>query len=465
MRQQRFLAMFSWIVCTVLLIGPGCASRVTSVYGESDDYNAKCSPAGNTVLRAMVEERGHKTYTVRSLSPANMERLNTLIWCPDDFPNHRKATFTWIEQWMARGNRTLVYIGRDFSPHAAYWADIAAQQGTNPANRAKWIVAMEEVAGAQNELDRKRRLTRPSLVIPWCRWDLRGGRIERIQSLKGPWSQDIKIEHTSIFARSSILPLRSSELKSLKSELESSIASRKTTPPVPATPPTPPTTIPPPPPPAARFFGVEDLEAQQMDLINSISTDSLPKWDPLLSDADHVTLVGLVEPDPVNGGRVIVVNNNSLFCNHSMLRVEHRKIASMMIDEFSEGGVGFISGSDDPIIRSDNFDERQRGFEMLTVWPLNVVAIHAAFLGIATMIAYFPIFGRPKRLRKTSTADFGMHVEAIGNLMQKSGDKAYAIDQIAEYFRSVRGDLMSPWANMRGEESKPQSPFRPPQSE
>lgn len=465
MRRPRVFAMLCWIGCSFLLCGSGCASRVTSVYGESDDYNAKCSPAGTTVLRAMVEERGHKTYTVRSLSPANMERLNTLIWCPDDFPNHRKATFTWIEQWMAKGNRTLVYIGRDFSPHAAYWADIAAQQGTNPANRAKWLVAMEEVAGAQNELDSKRRLSRPSLVMPWCRWDLRGGRIETIQSLRGPWSQDINVEQTSIVARSSILPIRSSELKAMKSELESTIASRKTTPPGVTPPPTTPTTTPAPPPPAARFFGVEDLESQQMDLINSISTDSLPEWDSLLSDADQRTLVGVVEPDPVHGGRVVVVNNNSLFCNHSMLRVEHRKIAAMMINEFSEGGVGFISGSDDPIIRTDNFDERQRGFEMLTVWPLNVVAIHAAFLGIATMIAYFPIFGRPKRLRKTSTADFGMHVEAIGNLMQKSGDKAYAIDQIADYFRNVRGDLVSPWANMRNEESKPQSPFRTPESE
>jgi hypothetical protein len=455
MRQPRDLAVWWWIVCTVLFLGSGCASKVTLVYGESDDYKAKCSPAGNTVLRAMVEERGHKTYTVRSLSPANMERLNTIIWCPDDFPNHRKTTFTWIEKWLSKGDRTLVYIGRDFSPHVAYWADIAAQQGNNPANRAKWLVAMEEVAGAQNELDSKRRITRPSLVIPWCRWDLRGGRIEKIQSLRGPWSQDIKVEETNIFARSSILPLRTSELKSMKSELESTIANRKTTPPA----------VTPPPPAAVPLFGAEDLESQQMDLINGISTDDLPEWDSLLTDADQMTLVGVADVDPVKGGRVIIVNNNSLFCNHSMLRSEHRKIAAMMIDEFSEGGVGFTSGPDDPRIRTDNFEDRQRGFEMLTVWPLNVVAIHGAFLGIATMIACVPIFGRPKRLRKTSTADFGMHVEAIGALMQKSGDKAYAIDQIADYFRNVRGDLVSPWANMQNDESKPQSPFRPPQSE
>jgi hypothetical protein len=466
MTQPRSLTMLCWTVCSVLSFGSGCASRVTSVYGESDDYNAKCSPAGTTVLRAMVEERGHKTYTVRSLSPANMERLNTLIWCPDDFPNHRKATFTWIEQWMARGNRTLVYIGRDFSPHAAYWADIAGQQGTNPANRSKWLVAIEEVAGAENELDSKRRLCRPSLVMPWCRWDLRGGRIERIQALRGPWSQDINVEQTNIFARSSFFPLRSSELKAMKSELESTIASRKTAPPGVTPPPTTtPTTTPAPPPPAAGLFGVEDVESQQIDVINGINAESFPEWELLLSDPDLGALVGIADIDPVKQSRVIVVNNNSLFCNHSMLRVEHRKIAAMMIDEFSEGGVGFISGADDPTIRTDDFDERQRGFEMLTVWPLNVVAIHAAFLGIATMIACFPIFGRPKRLRKASTADFGMHVEAIGNLMQKSGDKAYAIDQIADYFRTVRGDLMSPWANMQPEESKPLSPFRPPQSE
>ena len=439
------------IVCGILLLSSGCSSRVTMVYGESDDYRAKCSPAGNTVLRAMVEERGHKTYTVRSLSPANMERLNTLIWCPDDFPNHKKETFTWIEQWLAKGNRTLVYIGRDFSPQAAYWSDIATQQGNSPANRAKWLVAIDEIAGANNSLDAKRRLSRSSLVMPWCRWELRGGRLQTVRSLKGPWSEGVDVQDTNIEVRSAFLPLKASELSTLKNELESAIDKRKSVPPV---------GVPPPPTAVPLRFGPEDWESQQVELISGVNQEKLPELKTLLTDSDLTPLIGIVDTDSIAGSRIIIVNNNSLFCNHSMLRSAHRDIAAMMMDEFSDGGVGFISGEEDPLIRTDNLDDRQRGFEMLTVWPLNVVAIHAAFLGLATMIAYFPIFGRPRKLRKSSSADFGKHVEAVGALMQKSGDRAYAIEQISEYFKNVRGDTLSPWANMKSEEPNPQSPFR-----
>jgi len=147
--------------------------------------------------------------------------------------------------------------------------------------------------------------------------------------------------------------------------------------------------------------------------------------------------------------KVLVVANGSIVSNVGMLGVGQRRIAERIIDRFSAGGVGFISGSGDPLLRSGGSElEVQRGFEMLTVWPLNVLTIHGAIAAMVAILAFSPIFGRPKRLRGSSTADFGEHVQAVGELIRGTGDVQYAKRTIAKYFRVVRGDSVSPWSTL-----------------
>jgi len=84
---------------------------------------------------------------------------------------------------------------------------------------------------------------------------------------------------------------------------------------------------------------------------------------------------------------------------------------------------------------------------MLTVWPFNVMTIHAALLAMVAIIAAFPIFGRPKSSPRISTANFGEHVEAVGELLRATKGREYAIDAISKYFRIVRGDQKTQWVN------------------
>ncbi len=451
------------ILALVLLMFQGCSSQVTGIYGESEGYAAKCSPGGLSIFRTMVEDRGLTTYTVRSLSPTNMSRLKTLVWCPDAFPNHNIETWNWIDQWLAQGERTLVYIGRDFSPHEAYWRAIAAppgasapgssQQGRGILSRSQWVVASEEAAMAQADLDEKRRAARPVLVMPWCRWELRGGAFQRVQQLEGPWSEGISDDACEFATRSKLVPLRSKELNEFRKQLDSLMEQSTSTSPavVPSNRPT----IP---------FETQwsALDNQQREVASGIQPDRLPTWTTLLSDSNKTPLIASIHHNTNSSSQVLLIHNSSLFCNYSMLREPHRHLASKVIDEFVFDGVGFLSGEQDPKIREDAREDQQRGFEMLTTWPLNVVTIHAAFLGIVAIIAAFPIFGRPKKLPRTSTADFGLHVEAVGQLMQTSGDTDYAKKQIADYFRMVRGDTTSPWASTVASESQVNSPFAPP---
>lgn len=204
-----------------------------------------------------------------------------------------------------------------------------------------------------------------------------------------------------------------------------------------------------------------ELDEQQLEIAKGIGAMGGSHWEVLLADERQKPLIASSQVDPISRSKVILVCNNSLFCNYSMLQQTHRQLALNMIAEFSPGNVGFLAGASDPKLRNDDVDDQQKGFEMLTTWPLNVVTIHAAFIGLALIIASYPIFGRPGRWKSTSSADFGKHIEAVGALMAKSGDKQFARKQIADYFRTVRKDPSSPWSNAGHIEVPTNSPFRP----
>ena len=159
--------------------------------------------------------------------------------------------------------------------------------------------------------------------------------------------------------------------------------------------------------------------------------------------------------------KVLIVSNASIVSNVGMLGVGQRRIAERLIERFSRGGVGFITGSGDPLLRASGSEiGEQRGFEMLTVWPLNVLTIHGAVAAMVAILAFSPIFGRPKRLRGASTADFGEHVQAVGELIRGTGDVQYAKRTISKYFRVVRGDSVSAWSTLDDPPPPPPNPSR-----
>ena len=49
-----------------------------------------------------------------------------------------------------------------------------------------------------------------------------------------------------------------------------------------------------------------------------------------------------------------------------------------------------------------------------------------------------PIFGRPKEYPKEQVSDFGKHLEAVGELLEKTRDVGYAERQIADYEELTR---------------------------
>ena len=83
--------------------------------------------------------------------------------------------------------------------------------------------------------------------------------------------------------------------------------------------------------------------------------------------------------------------------------------------------------------------------QVLTVWPLSAITMHAAFLGIIAFVVLLPILGRPQSLAGRSVTDFGLHVEAMGRMMFESRDLLYGLKSIQDYFTKVRRESPPDW--------------------
>ena len=198
-----------------------------------------------------------------------------------------------------------------------------------------------------------------------------------------------------------------------------------------------------------------------LGFVNAIEAAEIPKMRSRLSSEDDRPLVAEITKPNWKNSRVFVVSNASLISNISLTNIHNLAIAKKLVDELPSTNIGFIGGSHDPIVRTDDSSDQQKGFEMLTIWPLNVISLHAVFLGMLVLLAAFPIFGRAKQLPKKSTREFGQHIEAVGGLLFKSRDKSYAIATIAEYFRIVRKEPTSVWAKVEPlDQQEPKSPFK-----
>ena len=88
---------------------------------------------------------------------------------------------------------------------------------------------------------------------------------------------------------------------------------------------------------------------------------------------------------------------------------------------------------------------------------LGFIVMHLRVLGILCCIAIYPIFGRPKTASSPALsqipsapdaedaativrADFGKHIDALGELLELTEDRQYARDRVSYYHEHVSRD-------------------------
>lgn len=450
--RQNMSVLFAW--CCLALAFSGCRNSLSTYYGLSEGIDARCSPASVSLFRNLCSEDGRSTLMVRSLSPRAMKKLNAIVWSADSFEPHQPETVAWFERWLSSGGRTLIYVGRDFSPTADYWSQSADKFAISGGSDQDALSAHEKQAIELAELDRMRSGVRAMTATPWCLFDHSQRNEEHITESKGPWSNEIDGAKARLFLRSTPMGYSEANLTTIQKEFdwESEDTSGKPVNTVNTA--TTATTV-------EYEFKWQTSDAAMKGIVKSLTATDLPEMESLLCTLDDRPLIAEVSKPSWGSSRVIVLSNASLISNLSLTNYENLALAKMLVRELPKQNIGFLTGSNDPRVRKDDNSDQQKGFEMLTIWPLNVISLHAVFLGMLVLLAAFPIFGRAKLLPVKSTREFGQHIEAVGGLLFKSQDRFYALATIAEYFRNVRKEPTSPWSNVEpAAQQEPKSPFQ-----
>lgn len=355
----------------------------SDVYGRRKGNNATDSVNGTSVLARMFEANGSRVYSITELNP-RIDKYNVIVWAPDNYDVPGHKVTTYFDHWLMTGEHTLIYIGRDFNAAPLYWEKM---QSRAPANEIADYERRWSFVRARTDVARS--------VLPEkspTEWFTVLGREpwRRIDSLDGKWSAGIDVAKTEIDL-------------------------------------------------AARL----DLPDEKQE------TEFTGQTHEILLQSENDVLAFAVRRSHWGRSRIIVLANGSFTLNMPLANPEHRKLAAKLIAECPSGGkVAFLeSGPGDPAVRKTEESSSQHALHIFTIWPINFIFIHLAALGIAVGVLLFPNFGRPKRLPDEERSDFGQHVAALGELLERTKNREYAEIRLKQYQTVARRGTTPPSAS------------------
>jgi hypothetical protein len=319
-----------------------------------------------------------------------MDEYDIVVWFPDDFELPKPDQQKFLEDWLYDGKqRTLIYVGRDYDASIDYWERVLPD--VPPEQAVEALRRQARARARHHEL----RMAMPEGEE--CRWfGVRGKRPERHvgrddpdgPELRGPWCQHGEIDpsQTEITLQGRLHPLET---------LPTSEYGRR-------------------------------LRSQN-----------------LLVSRDDALVWKITNRDWSEGG-IIIVNNGSFLLNMPLVQHEHRKLAGKLIAECGAEGkkVVFLESESGgpPVYDEEPGENYPTGFEALTVWPIGAILLHFVVMGTVLLVSLMAIFGRPRALPHVPLSDFGHHIEALGALLARTQDQAYARGRLRDYQEKVRGD-------------------------
>ena len=141
------------------------------------------------------------------------------------------------------------------------------------------------------------------------------------------------------------------------------------------------------------------------------------------------------------GGKVIAVANGSFLLNLGLVNREHRKLASMVLEQLGPPPrrVYFLQGGTQVPIFYKLSGPPTHFTQLLAHEPLNHVLGHLLFVAVLAVGLFWPIFGRPLQPPNEQATDFGQHIEALGHLLAAGNtDRQWARERGEHYLQLRR---------------------------
>jgi hypothetical protein len=359
----------------------GCQrdENLPAKYGNGPDVDFERSVNGYTVLADMFAKAGHTISTHSDFTPALADAADTIVYAPDDFESPEPETIKWVDDWLkAKPDRTFIYIGRDFDAAPIYWRTILADA---PADQRQAISDGLQAAELKVRFDRPTATTKTN--GEWFSFDY-SPALRTPKELSGPWSDGIDVSKTEIELRGR-MDLNDNYYVLLATE-------------------------------------DDDIAAKRTILSNADINDDSPT-------------------DEAPRSQFIVVTNGSFLVNLQLVNHEHRKLAGKLIAEVKKPGrVVFMDSSYSSVRNSgsDDSDDAASMLDVFGVWPLSVILVHAAVLLAVFCFARWPLFGPPRDPAPAPAADFGRHVDALAEGLQRTGDASYARERWQYYINNTK---------------------------
>ncbi|MEX1040349.1 MAG: DUF4350 domain-containing protein [Pirellulaceae bacterium] len=386
---KRVLTPFSLCLALFVLVGStGCRPVADTELPTRYGSRLQPQPAsvnGTRVLSDMFREAGIDVSSHQRITPRTF-RSDVLIWFPESFTGPELELRNAITEWLEEDQyRTFIFVGRDFDAELAYWEKVIDRVPL----QQRWDARRARAKAVQHS-DNQARYGAGTRDFGWFTFN---GDVpaREVTMLNGPWADGVDAGATDI---------------RLWSKMETS--------------------------------GTTGRDGVRRD------DDGLVIENLLTGDDDEPIVVRL--SDEFWNNQIILVNNASFLLNFSLVNPEHRKLAAKLIETCGENGadsIAFVETYNQPeVLQQDPGAAGTSGWEWLSQWPLRMIGLQLAIALIMLCFALFPIFGRAKQLPSEGSSDFKKHIDALGSLLEASGDHAYAQLRIKQYHQLVKGDTV-----------------------
>ncbi|MCA9197624.1 MAG: hypothetical protein KDA87_08810 [Planctomycetales bacterium] len=425
---------------------------------------ASGSIAGTSVLSKFFDEQGWDTASWSRLSP-RLEKERVIVWFPDsDSPPSPKET-QFLESWLENDyGRTLVIVGRDYNAEVDYWNRVfkpGSPAASSMSAEDKALALRKQAEAASMYAMTRSRLIGKTLEHMWM--PIRSLPVlEPVQTLSGPWSDWISAEEFPYLVAAEIAVGQVTadvvgpdfELRLDESEDAASTDDADTTEeadsedadsdePATADPAS-----------DESHSGDSELDAEitefedgeEYEEYAAPSAADQENWEdadeeyeyrpfhyePLLV-ADGKVLAARLTHQRWSECQVIIVANGGFLLNLPLIEPGHQRLAEQLVAECgSPDRMVFLESGPRGLLVSNTDQSLPLWLRAFTVFPVNVIVIHLTICGLVYCFYVFPIFGRPATVSEDSPSDFGKHVAAVGDLYEKSGNQAHALQKVAQ---------------------------------